>query len=69
MVAPAPDHPRMPARVSLLMLPARGWVARLLAPAEASALAGRIRDTAASVILRSCHPIRRWRSLVTVAPP
>ena len=30
----SPDHPGLPARVSLLMLPARGTVARLLAPRE-----------------------------------
>ena len=32
--ARGPDHPRWPALVSLLMLPARGWVARLLTPAD-----------------------------------
>jgi hypothetical protein len=58
----------MPARVSVLMLPARGWVARLLNPFDASAVIGRIFDAAASTILRSCRLIRRWRSFVTVAP-
>jgi hypothetical protein len=36
-----PDHPGLPARVSELMLPARGTVARLLAPLDASALVAR----------------------------
>src|SRR5215213_3474690 len=37
----APDHPGLPARVSVLRLPARGTVARLLAPRDASAVCAR----------------------------
>src|SRR3954454_14440107 len=33
-----PSHPGLPARVSVLMLPARGLVSRLLAPCETSAV-------------------------------
>ena len=40
--ASAPVHPARPARVSELMLPARGTVARLLAPRLASALFARL---------------------------
>ncbi len=38
----APGHPALPARVSLLMFPARGAVARLLEPRDASAVIGSI---------------------------
>src|SRR5688572_7825835 len=50
------------------MLPARGWVARLLKPADWSAVGGRTRDVALSLVLRSGHERWRLRSLVTLAP-
>ena len=37
-----PDHPEQPARVSVLMLPARGTVARLLRPRLTSAVIARL---------------------------
>jgi hypothetical protein len=37
----SPDHPGLPARISLLILPARGTVARLLEPREPSAVLAR----------------------------
>jgi len=39
-VVAGPDHPGLPARVSLLMFPALGTVAGLLAPRVASAVLG-----------------------------
>ena len=39
-VSHAPDHPALPARVSLLTFPARGMVARLLEPRDGSAVIG-----------------------------
>jgi hypothetical protein len=63
-----PDHPALPARVSVLMLPDLGWKARFVEPHSASAVWGRTRDVATSRILLFGRPKRRWRSFVTLAP-
>jgi hypothetical protein len=63
-VAHAPDHPALPARVSLLMLPDLGLEARLLVPCDASAVTGRTLDANASCVLRLFRRIGRLRSIV-----
>ena len=61
MVAHDPDHPVLPARVSVLMLPDLGWEARLLMPCDASAVTGRTLDDSASCALRLFRPMGRLR--------
>src|SRR4051812_6944252 len=63
-----PDHPGLPARVSELMLPARGWVARFVEPHESSTLTGRTAEALTPRILLSGRPRRRLRSFFTLAP-
>jgi hypothetical protein len=59
-LAPTPDHPGLPARVSELTFPARGMVARLLEPRDLSAVC---RDAPVDR-LRTRRPVRcsgvRW---------
>ena len=64
LVAHDPDHPVLPARVSVLMLPDLGVEARLLVPCDASAVTGRTLDACASCVLRLFRPMGRLRSIV-----
>ena len=57
----SPVHPDLPARVSVLMLPARGLVARLLEPRDLSAVDG---SGGTGCRFRALRPVRcsglRW---------
>lgn len=55
----------MPALMSLLRFPARGRVARLLAPRDSSAVVGRTFEARCLSGLRSFHLAMRLRSFVT----
>jgi hypothetical protein len=61
----APDQPGLPARVSELMFPARGTVARLLEPREASAVLGSVAILERIVALRPVLCFRlRWFAIL-----
>src|SRR5690349_4174454 len=62
--APVPDHPAQPARVSELMLPARGLVARLLVPRDASAVLARAGTSRAPDLRPDSGAGERRRSVI-----
>ena len=64
-----PDHPDLPARVSVLRLPARGTVARLLAPRDASAVFARFGASGASNLRPDSGAGERRRSVIPSRPP
>src|SRR5215212_1743727 len=60
----APDHPGLPARVSVLRLPARGTVTRLLAPRDASAVCARFAACETAILRPVSGAGERRRSVI-----
>src|SRR4029079_16387410 len=64
-----PDHPGLPARVSVLRLPARGTVARLLVPRDASAVLARSGTSRIPFLRPDSGAGERRRSVISSRPP